>query len=357
MAQTTLDVRYPPSAKPRALAVVTQPPSHYRDLVAKANTLFDDAKARTYIKALILLDTDGSIIFERYRTGSPAAAVPQRSMSMAKSIAAVTLGRALCDTQKIDLDEKVATYLPELQQHMHGSATVRQALMMSSGGPHTNSIGWYLEQDESDYHSKRASGLDILERAVKQNVAHGLYFNYKAYDTMILGYVIARATGMRFHEFFEKTVWREIAPEHGGGWSLGRDGEARITGNAFMSLRDYARFALYVLDGLDGKVGGSCFQGFLKNATTTRIPQTWSKGIHYAGYGYQIWTAHPMLGSKTFAFLGYLGQRTYIDPETRRIAVSLVDGAPEGEAEIAGHSNRLFAQFRSLPPRLVSSNQ
>jgi CubicO group peptidase (beta-lactamase class C family) len=99
-----------------------------------------------------------------------------------------------------------------------------------------------------------------------------------------------------------------------------------------MTLRDYGRFGLFILDG--ARVDGTPIvsEGWLAEATHTQA----STGAN-SGYGYQWWTRD----DGTFEARGIYGQTLHLDP-ARRLVIVLNSATEQPTDRAAGQARQEF---------------
>ncbi len=97
-------------------------------------------------------------------------------------------------------------------------------------------------------------------------------------------------------------------------WMLDRGGQEFGGCCISMTLRDYGRFALFVLNG--GMAGGERIvpANWFAQATRTQV----DTGIGFMNYGFQWWTH----ADGSFEALGIFGQSIYINPAEHLIIVT-----------------------------------
>ncbi len=120
--------------------------------------------------------------------------------------------------------------------------------------------------------------------------------------------------------YLSSKLWAPIGMEQSASWSTDRSGHELAGCCLQASLRDYARFGQFVLDG--GRIDGRSIvpDGWFEEATRKQVPI----GSPGRGYGYQWWT----YDAGMFAAIGIHGQLIYVDPQ-RRLVVAINSAWPE----------------------------
>lgn len=264
---------------------------------------------------LIILH-DGSVRFERYGLGFDASG-RWTSFSVAKSLTSTLVGAAVKDGYIKSLDDKVTAYIPGLEGSVYDDVTVRQLLTMTSG------VKW--NEDYTDPNSDvalfnrhtPAPGEDITVSYMKtlpREAPAGSKWVYKTGETNLIGVLVSSATGKTVSAYLQEKIWGPFGMEQDAVWMLGPTGH-EISGCCISaSLRDYARFGMFIMQG--GVAGDKAVlpEGWIAAATTKQADIGWPG----RGYGYQWWTND----DGSYAAQGIFGQGIFIDPKRRLVIAS-----------------------------------
>jgi CubicO group peptidase (beta-lactamase class C family) len=275
------------------------------------------AKMRT--TGLLVLKDD-KILLERYALGRG----PQdrwTSFSVAKSVTSTLVGAAIKDGKIRSLDDPVTAYIPELKGSAYEGVTVRQLLTMTSG------VKW--NEDYSDPRSDVArAGQAVLEPGVDPIVSYmrrlpranppGSKFVYKTGETDLAGILVSNAVGKPLATYLSEKVWAPYGMEQEAIWVDDLAGRQRGGCCISMTLRDYARFGQFILDG--GQAGGVSVlpPGWVADASARHVkfdelPGA-PPGAADQGYGYFWWII-----PGGFAAEGVFGQQVFIYPKDRLV--------------------------------------
>lgn len=268
---------------------------------------FDDYLADQRAAGIVILH-NGRVRAERYRMG---ADVDTRwtSFSVAKSLTSSLVGAAIVDGHIQSLDALVTDYIPELAGSGYDGVTVRHLLTMTSG------VRW--NEDYTDPASDVSlfnqvtpePGVDPIVtymRTLESEAEPGTRWQYNTGETNLIGVVVANAVGRPLAEYLSEKIWSRFGMAHDAEWIVNAGG-AEIAGCCISAtVRDYARFGLFVLGG--GMIGNERVvpEGWFESAGTRQA----DIGVPGRGYGYQWWT----FDDGSFAAQGIFGQGIFIDP-------------------------------------------
>ena len=256
--------------------------------------------------ALIL--HEGKIRYERYALGH-GEGLRWTSFSVAKSFTSTLVGIALKEGDIKSLNDTVSTYIQGLKGSVYDQVTIEQLLTMTSGVEWNES---YTDpnSDVAKFNFVKAeSGVPNIVaymRNLKRAHAPGEHWHYSTGETNLIGILIEEASGRTLAEYLEEKIWQAFGMANKATWLLGPDGK-EISGCCLQaSLRDFARFGLFVLE--DGKINGQSLvpDNWFKKATSKRA----DIGVKGRGYGYQWWT----FDDGSFTARGIFGQTLFIDP-------------------------------------------
>ena len=204
--------------------------------------------SETFTDGLIVL-RHGRILFEAYEAGHEALS-PHIVFSVSKSLCALVAG-ILADRGVLDPDAPVIDHLPEAAGSAYGDCTVRHVLDMTVSivfeesyldttgafARYREATGWNPVSDPARPRDLR-SFLSTLERGPRP---HGEAFHYVSPNSDLLGWILERASGVRFADLMATLLWQPMGAESDAYVTVDRLGAARTAGGICTSLRDLAR--------------------------------------------------------------------------------------------------------------------
>lgn len=262
----------------------------------------------------ILVLKEGQIVFERYALGRR----PEdrwTSFSVGKSVTSILLGAAIQDGYIKSLDESVTKYVPQLKGSCYDRVNIRQLITMTSGAK------WNEDYTDMNSDVARASawpgepGMNPLVSYMRRlpcEAEPGTKFVYKTGETDMAGILVANATGKGLAQYMSEKIWQPYGMERDAIWMVDRGSMERGGCCISMTLRDYARVGLFVLEG--GKAAGKQIvpSWYVKEATSNQL-----KSPAEGDYGYFWWGR----GDDGYAAQGIYGQQIRIAPKDKLIVV------------------------------------
>jgi CubicO group peptidase (beta-lactamase class C family) len=272
-----------------------------------------DAYMASQRAAGLIIVQDNVIRLEKYALDYSASG-RWTSFSVAKSFTSTLAGAAVRDGYIKSLNDKVSAYIPGLKGSVYDGVTIRQLLTMTSG------VKW--NEDYSDPKSDVAMfnkhqadpGVDVTVsymRRLQREAPAGSKWVYKTGETNLLGVLVSQATGKTLSDYLSEKIWNPYGMEQDAVWMLGSTGH-EISGCCISAtLRDFARFGVFIAEG--AKIHGKSIlpPKWLAQATVKQA----DIGAPGRGYGYQWWT----YDDGSFAASGIFGQSIFIDPKRKLV--------------------------------------
>lgn len=332
-------VRHGPKVRP--LPVAPEPIAPVYRLGAEQGGV-EAYMAREHVAGLLVLHR-GKIVLEKYGLGQTPSD-PWISFSVAKSVTSTLLGAAIKDGKVKSVDDLVTDYIPELKGSAYEGVTLRQVLAMRSG---TNWNEDYADPN-SDVGRLATSmanneGASLIGTMVKLSraAAPGSRFLYSTGESNMIGLIVSRATGETLSDYLTRKIWQPYGMESDASWLT--DGGIEVGGCCLnITLRDYARFGQFMLDGAVVDGASIVPDGWIAEATTSK------SGPDETPYGYQWWIPSP----GTYAALGIFGQAIYFNPAKDLVLVQLSAWPTATDKELSARRLAFAAAVeQSLPPR------
>ncbi|HVZ47944.1 MAG TPA: serine hydrolase domain-containing protein [Gemmatimonadaceae bacterium] len=283
----------------------------------------------------ILVLQDGRVRLERYALGDTPD-TRWHSFSVAKSVTSTLFGAAMKDGYIRSLDDSVTRYIPALRGSAYDGVTLRELLTMTSG------VRW--NEDYTDLTSDVArlyavtpdSGMDATVsyvRKLPRESPPGTHWVYKTSETNLVGVLVMAATHKSLADYLTEKIWRPYGMERDAAWMTDDIGHEQGGCCLAMTLRDYARYGQFILDG--ARVDGHAIvpDAWLGDATRTQV----ATGSPGSGYGFQWWTRD----DGTFDAIGIYGQCVHID-RARRLVIAINSAAEQATGRTITAGRRAF---------------
>lgn len=273
------------------------------------------------ISGLLVLK-NGKIVFERYELGNTDA-TRWMSMSVVKSISSTLVGAAIKNGFIKSLDDPITAYLPRLSGSAYEGVTVRNLIQMASGvkwdETYTDPVSDRRRMLELQLAGKPGTILELM-RSLPRAGAPGTIWNYNTGETQVVSELIHAAVKRPVAQYLSERVWSKFGMESDATWWLDSPNGQEIGGSGFSAtLRDYARFGLFFMNG--GIAGGEKIlpDGWVAEAASAKVI-----GGKKVGYGYMWWipdaSANPV-HEGAFLGRGIFGQSLYLNPREKLVIV------------------------------------
>lgn len=244
----------------------------------------------------------GVIVAERYAANRDANALAT-SWSTAKSFASALIGIAIDEGYIDNVDDPVSKYLQEWQDTDKENISLRAILEMRSGlkvAP-TEALDLYLlGGDQGDQLSPS------INRIVE--IAPHTEWSYQNANSMLLGEIVSRASGMDTQDFAETFLFSKIGME--AAWWQDVLGHTLTYCCIDATTRDFARFGLlYARSG--------------KWNTEDVVSNEWVSSSTSSMPGYDFYGLHWRVANsnKMFASAGLHQNNIYVFPESDLVIV------------------------------------
>jgi CubicO group peptidase (beta-lactamase class C family) len=258
---------YPSQRIPRAGEIVPLPTDimySLGDVEIAPGKSFKGAFENHYADGVVVLHK-GTLVYEAYFNGMQASD-HHIWYSMTKSIVSAAFG-ILVEQGKVDLDKSPADYIPELKGSGFERTSIRHVLDHMSAlafkenytDPASEFIRFYAPalnmffmpgaRDAMPHKTPILGAWDFAAKFAKPDMAllPGEAFDYNSTNADVLGWLIARLSGLNAADFIEAHIWSKLGVEHDAAMIVDRALMPVSTGGMLSTLRDAARFGQMVL--------------------------------------------------------------------------------------------------------------
>ena len=147
-------------------------------------------------------------------------------------------------------------------------------------------------------------------------------WKYQGGNTLLLSFILEKATGMSLSSFFEKEVWQKVGAQENALWTISeKDKRERAFCCFYSNARDFARIGQLYLD--SGRWNGESIVTkayFKQSLQVVNLPDENGKLIDY--YGLHWWQGKHK-GHYFFYARGILGQYIVIIPDLDLVLIRL----------------------------------
>jgi len=335
---------------PVAQALPPETPINFSYRFRGETLTLDDYMNRQRATAVLVLH-DGKIVAERYNYDRTPE-MRMLSHSMAKTITALGLVKALEEGLIHSFDDTAATYAPELKNTLYGETKIVNLMRMASGAKYSED--YTPDDDRAKYNriTRREGNIAAAKSITERADPEGERFNYAGAQTQILGLVLRAATQRAMCDYIDQKIWQPIGAEAVATWMLNPADKSEVAQGDFnATVRDYARLGLMLAN--DGLVSGHSVvsaEHLLDMTDASHQPPAFRPGqmlwhnSTYHGYGLQVWL---LPGShRHFVLQGIYGQAIYVDPALKLVMVHTAvarDAAGDGSgAHLGAERDALF---------------
>jgi len=188
-----------------------------------------------------------AIFVERYQYGRTDKH-RLTSFSMAKTVIGLLIGIALNEGAIGSIDDLSELYVPGLKGTEYGRTPIKALLQMLSG-VQFREVYWDTTSDINTL-ALLTLGQDPLGSLAA--VAHfntrlaapGQRFSYSSAESLVLGLVLAGATGRTVSDYANEKLWAPLGAEADATWIIDAQGQEITLGYFNAVLRDWARLGL-----------------------------------------------------------------------------------------------------------------
>ena len=282
----------------------------------------------------LLIWRDGALEAEMY-FGVVGAETPLVSMSLAKPLSVIAVGRAMQEGHISALDEPVANYFHEWRGTPRAAITIRQLLGMRSGLKPQAPAPDISDILNRAYLHPRHDEVIISDYPLTDEP--GSRYEYSNANSELVAPLVERATGVEYEDWVSQEVLSPLGAAGGQVWMNREGGTAHAGCCWLLPAKSWLRLAILLING--GEINGRRLlpEDFV-GAMTTATPQNPHAGLGLYVAGNYIRrrgaanpdrdvgeTLHgePYLAHDVFLFDGNSNQVIYIVPSARLVVARL----------------------------------
>jgi CubicO group peptidase (beta-lactamase class C family) len=271
-----------------------------------------------YESVAFLVIKNDSILFEKYWDGYTDSSL-SNTFSVAKSFIGLLIGAAIQDGYIKSTNDPVANYLPEFATAGKKKITIHHLLQMTSGLDFGESYG-----NPFGFMAKAYYGNNLYELTVEKPLVNspGAVWAYQGGNTLLLSFIIEKATGKSVSDYFSERIWQKIGSKHDALWNLDKpEGREKAFCCFYSNARDFAKIGkLYHKNGSFNNEQLIPLSYILASKKPVNTPDKKGRIVDY--YGYQWWQTN-YDGEKIYYARGILGQYIVVLPKEELIFVRL----------------------------------
>ena len=277
----------------------------------------EDVHSKYESAAFLVLEND-TIIYEKYWSDYSDSSLTN-TFSVAKSFIGLTIGAAIQDGFIKSVQQPIFEFLPEYDTEKGRLITIEHLLQMTSGINFGESYG-----DPFGFMAKAYYGKNLYDLTVEKpiEVKPGSTWEYQGGNTLLLSFIVEKATGKRVSEYFSEKIWQPIGTKRDALWNLDKkNGREKAYCCFYSNARDFAKVGkLYRQNGMynEEQLLPESYILASKNPVNTAD----KNGDFVDFYGYQWWITE-FEGETIHYARGILGQYIVILPKEGLIFVRL----------------------------------
>lgn len=234
-----------------------KPQKSFDNIIIKSKT--DTLSFEGYLKKLHIVSFivvhKGTIVYEKYFSMLPEDRYTLQSVTKVITSLLIT---NLINEKKIDINQSIEQYLPELKNSDWQGISVRDILNMRSGMDNKSidfETGPFTNPEHKNYQLESALG--ILPKAentpasvyqfvagIKKDTTPGIQAAYSNINTFVLGWLAEKVTGKKYSDLITERIWQPMGASSDAYICLSGKGIAWPHGGISATLRDLARFGM-----------------------------------------------------------------------------------------------------------------
>ena len=287
---------------------ISEWPKHHEYNEFSTTSTLDSLNTELGTAAFLIIKND-SIWFERYYQGFNEFS-RTNSFSVAKSITALLMYKAIQDGYLQNIDQPVADFFPQFDKRL----SIGDLASMSSG----------LDWEENYFNPFGSTARAYFDDNIREQVLEleveeepGQEFKYLSGNFQLLGMVIEKATGQNLSGYLSESFWKPMGMNDNGLWQL----DSRESGmeKAYCCIatnaRNFSKFGKLVKDKGKWNEQQLLDAAYVEQAVNPRF-----EDAPYYGYGFWLFERD---GKEVIYLRGILGQYVIVIPEDNLIITRL----------------------------------
>lgn len=220
----------------------------------KGTFTFEQYLNKLHIAGFIVV-SKGNIMYEKYFSMLPE---DQHTLQSVTKVITSTLITSLINEKKIDINQFIENYIPDLKGTDWQGISVKDILNMRSGmdsksidfesGPFTNPQhkNYQLESALGILPKADNTPLSVYEfiKGLKKDKPAGLAAEYSNINTFVLGWLAEKVTGKKYTDLVSERIWKPMGASSNAYVCLSEKGVPWPHGGISATLRDLARFGM-----------------------------------------------------------------------------------------------------------------
>jgi len=266
-----------------------------------------------------LVIVNDSIRVEKYWEGYSSDSYTN-SFSMSKTIISILTGIAIKEGKIKSVDQKVGDFLEQFKEGDNNRVTVKHLLTMSSGinfsESYTNPLGFMAQA----YFGKDLRDLVTTRKNIEEP---GVKFKYLSGNTILLSFVLEKATGQTISDYASEKLWKPMGAKNSAFWSLDDEGGVEKAYCCFNSnARDFARLGQLYLKNGNWRGAQIVPADFVVASIVPADLVEKDTGEKLKRYGYSWWMCD-YRDDHIYLAEGFKGQYVVVIPSKKAIVVRL----------------------------------
>lgn len=275
---------------------------------------------------------DGVVTAQEFRLGADSS-TRFTSWSVAKTVIAVLIAKAMEDGLIDSLDDPAGQYAPQFAGTDYGAVSLRHLLMMSAGVDFNEE---YSPERPSDVRPLffnafiLGRNVDAMVGEIASNRAPGEDNHYVSPNSHVLSAVVRAVYDAPLAEIVERELWAPLGMTGEASWLQNLAGDRGVPiGYCCLQAtsEDYARFGQFLLQNGVWDENRLLPEGFVEMASRPNAPFQEPGATPYPGrgYGLHVWVPEDYDGE--FYAAGVFGQYIWVD-RRRGVVIALNAGDP-----------------------------